>query len=98
MDTRLLRTFQAGFVERPFGLALRANGELLVGDQVTGDPDPIKRFAPQPTGAVPPIDFISGGSAPPRAIWGLATTRQSACNNANTVRCQFRDGFEQPSG
>lgn len=94
--TTPLRTFQAGFVQKPWGLALRANGDLLVGDQTPTHPDPIKHFGAQPIGSVPPVDFIINGSSPDRAIWGLATTRQSACNNANTARCLFRDGLEQP--
>lgn len=94
--TSTLRTFQSGFVQKPWGLALRANGDLQVGDQTPTHPDPIKRFAAQPIGSVPPIDFIEVGSSPDRAIWGLATTRQSACANGNTARCLFRDGLEQP--
>lgn len=91
-----LRTFSAGFLELPYGLALRADGEVLAGDRVASDPDPIKRFAAQPFGSVPPAATILNGSPPGRTIWGLASSRQAACASGNTVRCLFRDGLEQP--
>jgi hypothetical protein len=90
----VLSTFSIGYLEAPFGLDVRGDGQVLAGDRAAADPDPIKRFAAPPTGNAPPIATIFNGSAAGTTLWGVASSLQPACGQASNLGCLFRDGFE----
>ena len=89
-----LATFSAGPLVNPYGLAIRADRQVLVGDRWTADPDRMLRFPPHPNGNAGPVAEILNASAVGRTVWGVATSMESPCAVGNTVSCAFRDGFE----
>lgn len=89
-----LATFSAGTLEDPFGLAIRADRQVLVGDRVSADQDRVLRFPAHPNGNAGPVATNFGASAIGRIAFGVATSSQAPCVDGNTATCLFRDGFE----
>lgn len=89
-----LATFSAGTLVSPYGLAIRADRQVLVGDRWTADPDRMLRFPPHPNGNAGPLATIFNASATGRTAWGVATSMEAPCAAGNTVSCAFQDGFE----